>query len=55
MYKKVIYGGNETGVLIVEENTFIPFDPANTSYQKYLAWLTEGNEPEPADEPETTE
>jgi hypothetical protein len=30
----------------------IPFDPANTDYQKYLQWLSEGNQPIPADEPQ---
>jgi len=28
----------------------IPFDPANTDYQAYLKWLSEGNQPLPADE-----
>ena len=38
-------------VLHIEKGMHIPFDPANTDYQKYLEWLAEGNEPLPADEP----
>jgi hypothetical protein len=36
---------NEDGSL-----TSFLFDPDNTDYQNYLAWLAEGNEPLPADE-----
>jgi hypothetical protein len=34
-----------------EDGAFIPFDPANVDYQKYLAWLDEGNEPTPYTSP----
>jgi hypothetical protein len=33
------------------DNVFIPLDPANTDYQKYLEWLSEGNTPLLPDEP----
>lgn len=38
-------------ILRIADNAFIPPDPDNRDYRKYLAWVEEGNTPEPAPEP----
>lgn len=42
MVKKDILGT----MIILDDKMWIPCDPGNSDYQKYLAWLDEGNEPE---------
>jgi hypothetical protein len=57
MYKVITtdspYGEPQTFVIRDNGNgsfTSFPADPDNTDYQAYLAWVAEGNTPEPADE-----
>jgi hypothetical protein len=42
--------GETIGLHTNEGKTLIPFAPGNRDYQEYLEWLSQGNEPEPADE-----
>lgn len=42
--------GDISVVIRISDNACIPFDPDNTDYQAYLAWLEQGNEPLPAEE-----
>ena len=53
MYKLSPTQFNQTkplSVIRTSDGACIPFDPANTDYQQYLAWLEAGNQPEPAEE-----
>jgi hypothetical protein len=36
-------------ITIVGQAISIPMDEANTDYQAYLKWVSEGNTPQPAD------
>ena len=52
MYQQVKKSDGSISSTVVKrltDNAFIPFDEANTDYQKYLEWLAEGNEPLPAE------
>ena len=42
--------GNKIGAIIrTTDNASIPLDEGNMDYQDYLAWVAEGNTPDPAD------
>ena len=58
MYKELTIQDSLSGAVkhIIRDNgngnfTSFPTDPANTDYQAYLLWISEGNVPLPADEP----
>jgi hypothetical protein len=51
-YKIVINPTTNENIGVIKNNEwFVPFsDPANTDYQAYLKWVSEGNTPLPAEE-----
>ena len=42
---------DNTTILRLADNAFIPADTANVDYAAYLEWVAEGNTPDPAPEP----
>lgn len=56
MYKEYkIQDGSVGGVFRLSDMASIPADPNNRDYAAYLKWLSEGNQPLPADAPQSQE
>lgn len=47
MYKKV--KDDNDVIQRISDGAYIPKDEANTDYQEYLEWISEGNTPEEAE------
>ena len=47
--KTVREGETSNCVLRIEDNAFIPFDPANKDYVEYLKFLEDGGVPQESD------
>jgi hypothetical protein len=53
MYQKLIdpmTGAEAQCIKRLADNAFIPKDDANSDYAEYKLWLSEGNQPTPAEE-----
>ena len=50
-YQLITNLAGENFIIRLNDGAWIPVNEGNIDYQEYLAWLAEGNEPEPADEP----
>ena len=45
MYRELSF--SDKVILRIADNAFIPKSEENIDYQEYLAWLAEGNTPDP--------
>lgn len=54
-YKLINDSNGQPCAVLRSDGWSIPFNPANTDYQAYLKWLAEGNQPLPADAPQSQE
>lgn len=53
MYKKILdpttKAPTDAGIIRLSDGAYIPADPLNTDYVEYLAWVSAGGVPLPAD------